>query len=137
MGPNMMQVPNPLTPQGANQIDQVIQLLEEHLTAQLRNHKMFLDDIQSIEEERNFYYRKLRLVEEQCDIYRGCESEAEIMDIIENVPEDFRRVDESPQLKMAHGQGPTPGGRAQGHTDNQRYYQPSNQFGAANRPAQK
>ena len=61
-----LQIPNPLTQQGANQIDALIKSFEEHLTQQLRNHKLFLDDIQSIEEERNFYYRKLRLVEEQC-----------------------------------------------------------------------
>ena len=68
--------------------------LEEHLTLQLRNHKLFLDDIQSIEEERNFYYRKLRLIEEQCSIYEGCESSKEIVDIIANVPEDFMRENE-------------------------------------------
>lgn len=89
-----MQLPNPLTAPGANQIDALIQSLEEHLTQQLRNHKLFLDDIQSIEEERNFYYRKLRLVEEQCETYKGCESEQDIMDIISNVPEDFRRDNE-------------------------------------------
>ena len=40
--------------------------LESELTQQLFNHKIFLEDIQQIEEERNFYYNKLRLVEDAC-----------------------------------------------------------------------
>ena len=71
------------------QIDGILSSLEEHLTQQLRNHKLFLDDIQSIEEERNFYYRKLRLIEDQCNIYPDCESHNEIMEVATSVPEDF------------------------------------------------
>lgn len=57
----------------------------------MRNHKLFLEDIQSIEEERNFYYRKLRLIEDQCMINEGCESQQQIMEIVSDVPQDFMR----------------------------------------------
>ena len=79
------------TDEGMQQIDNILSSLEDHLAQQLRNHKLFLDDIQSIEEERNFYYRKLRLVEDQCNRFPNCASQKEVMAIISDVPEDFIR----------------------------------------------
>ena len=84
-------IENPLSEIGSQQIDQILVSLEDHLSQQLRNHKMFLDDIQSIEEERNFYYRKLRLIEDNCMAVGKCESKKSIMEIVESVPEDFSR----------------------------------------------
>jgi len=60
----MFQHNNKMTGEGLGQIDSVLGQLEDYLALQLRNHQLFLEDIQSIEEERNFYYRKLRLIEE-------------------------------------------------------------------------
>jgi hypothetical protein len=40
--------------------------LESELTQTLFNHKMFIEEIKQIEEERNFYYQKLRAIEEEC-----------------------------------------------------------------------
>jgi hypothetical protein len=59
---------------GSEQVDKILASLEDHLSQQLKNHELFLDDIKSIEEERNFYYRKLRLIEDQCNMSAECES---------------------------------------------------------------
>ena len=69
------------------------------MNSQLKNHKLFLDDIHSIEEERNFYYRKLRLIEKQCSTYKRAKSSKEIMKLISAEPEDF--VQSRPELKKA------------------------------------
>ena len=37
--------------------------LENELTTKLFQHKTFLEEIESVEEERNFYYQKLRDIE--------------------------------------------------------------------------
>ena len=64
--------------------------LESELTQQLFNHKMFLEDIQQIEEERNFYYQKLRTVEEECKKRKKVGPvKQEIMNILSSTPEDF------------------------------------------------
>ena len=66
--------------------------MESELTQSLFNHKMFLEEIQQIEEERNFYYQKLRAIEEECKKRKGVKGQPikqEIMAILMNTPEDF------------------------------------------------
>ncbi len=48
------------------QLSDLVNSLESELTQTLFSHKMFLEEIQQIEEERNFYYEKLRAIEEEC-----------------------------------------------------------------------
>ena len=43
----------------------MIKCLENELTQKLLEHKSFLEEIQSVEEERNFYYNKLRDIEQE------------------------------------------------------------------------
>jgi hypothetical protein len=62
---------------------------------------MFLEEIQQIEEERNFYYQKLRAIEEECKKRKGPPPASrgpwsqnqpinqEIMAIMMNTPDDF------------------------------------------------
>ena len=60
---------------------------------------MFLEEIQQVEEERDFYYQKLRAVEEECKKRRPMINrqgqqlpqpfKMEIMSILSNRPEDF------------------------------------------------
>jgi len=45
------------------QLQDLVQSLENELTTKLFQHKTFLEEIESVEEERNFYYQKLRDVE--------------------------------------------------------------------------
>eukprot|EP00347_Sterkiella_histriomuscorum_P009498 403340986 len=72
------------------QLQDLVQSLESELTQQLFNHKMFLEDIQQIEEERNFYYSKLRQVEEICKKRKKPGPiKNEVMQILTSVPEDF------------------------------------------------
>ncbi len=54
------------------------------------NHKIMLEDISQIEEERNFYYQKLRMVEEECKKRKKMGPvKTEILQIISSTPEDF------------------------------------------------
>mmetsp|Transcript_33246 Transcript_33246/g.38174 ORF Transcript_33246/g.38174 Transcript_33246/m.38174 type:complete len:138 (+) Transcript_33246:452-865(+) len=46
------------------QLNDLVLSLENELTEQLYSHKIFLEDINRIEEERNFYYDRLRQIEE-------------------------------------------------------------------------
>lgn len=67
--------------------------LESELTQTLYNHKLFLEEVQQIEEERNFYYQKLRAIEEQCTqagkagTFKPIRNE--VMSILSQTPEDF------------------------------------------------
>jgi hypothetical protein len=55
-----------MTEEGLEQIDMILERLEGYLTKQLSTHEVSIGDIKTIEDERNFYYRKLRLMEESC-----------------------------------------------------------------------
>ena len=46
------------------QLNDLVLSLENELTEQLYSHKIFLEDINRIEEEKNFYYDRLRLIED-------------------------------------------------------------------------
>jgi hypothetical protein len=45
--------------------------LELELSRKLLQHKTYLDELQNIEEERNFYYEKMRTVEDMCKTTPG------------------------------------------------------------------
>ena len=61
------------------------------MTEQLKNHKIFLEDIAKIETERNLYYDILRRIEELCEkSTEETEVKKEIIDVLAEVPEDFK-----------------------------------------------
>ena len=67
--------------------------LESEMTDQLKNHKIFLEDIAKIETERNLYYGILRQIEEICtSTIEDTPAKKEIMDILTEEPEDFKCV---------------------------------------------
>jgi RP/EB family microtubule-associated protein len=51
---------------------------------------MFLEDIQQIEEERDFYYSKLRNIEKLCQMKPGASvTKRKMVEILSATPEDF------------------------------------------------
>lgn len=99
--PNLLSTPTStasslaINEQRKAQLSDLVHSLESELTQTLFNHKLFLEEIQQIEEERNFYYQKLRAIEEECKKRRGNSGNTrqpiklEIMNIMANQPEDF------------------------------------------------
>ncbi|CDW91521.1 eb1 protein [Stylonychia lemnae] len=88
---NESQIPiKEINEQRKTQLQDLVQSLESELTSQLFNHKMFLEDIQQIEEERNFYYQKLRQIEELCKKRKKPGPvKNEVVQILSSTPEDF------------------------------------------------
>ena len=80
-----------LNQQRKNQLKDLVLSLEQELTNQVSNYKLLQEDIQQVEEERNFYFQKLRQIEILCS-----ESDdgicANLIEIISATPEEFLRA---------------------------------------------
>lgn len=80
-----------LNQQRKNQLKDLVLSLEQELTNQVSNYKLLQEDIQQVEEERNFYFQKLRQIEIVCG-----ESEdpvcAQLIDIISATPDEFLKA---------------------------------------------
>lgn len=80
-----------LNQQRKNQLKDLVLSLEQELTNQVSNYKLLQEDIQQVEEERNFYFQKLRQIEILC----GDSSDSvcnQLIEIISATPEEFLRV---------------------------------------------
>lgn len=71
------------------QLRDLVSSLEQELTNQVSNYKILQEDIQQVEEERNFYFQKLRKVEDMCSEYPDSPSVAHVMEILSATPEEF------------------------------------------------
>ena len=77
------------------QLHELVQSLEQEIGRTLQNHKTFIEDIEQIKDERNFYYSKLNEVVVACDAASKLsgpgerEVAAAILDIVEKVPDAF------------------------------------------------
>ncbi|CAI2376920.1 unnamed protein product [Moneuplotes crassus] len=71
------------------QLNDLVLSLENELTEQLYSHKIFLEDINRIEEEKNFYYDRLRLIEDFVSQKKDSLVKRQIIDILAWAPEDF------------------------------------------------
>ena len=71
------------------QLNDLVLSLENELTEQLYSHKIFLEDINRIEEERNFYYDRLRKIEDFVSNKKDWLVKRQIIDILAWAPEDF------------------------------------------------
>jgi hypothetical protein len=71
------------------QLNDLVLSLENELTEQLYSHKIFLEDINRIEEEKNFYYDRLRQIEEFVAKKKDSLVKRQIIDILAWAPEDF------------------------------------------------
>lgn len=80
-----------LNQQRKNQLKDLVLSLEQELTNQVSNYKLLQEDIQQVEEERNFYFQKLRQIEILCG-----ESDdaicANLLEIISATPDEFLRA---------------------------------------------
>jgi RP/EB family microtubule-associated protein len=80
-----------LNQQRKNQLKDLVLSLEQELTNQVSNYKLLQEDIQQVEEERNFYFQKLRQIEILCgetdDTICG-----NLIEIISATPEEFLRA---------------------------------------------
>ena len=73
------------------QLQDLVQSLEVELTTKLFQHKTFLEEIESVEEERNFYYSKLRDVElEALNMPQSSQVANYVVEILKATPEDFK-----------------------------------------------
>lgn len=71
------------------QLNDLVLSLENELTEQLYSHKIFLEDINRIEEEKNFYYDRLRQIENFVSKKKDSLVKRQIVDILAWAPEDF------------------------------------------------
>lgn len=71
------------------QLNDLVLSLENELTEQLYSHKIFLEDINRIEEEKKFYYDRLRAIEEFVSKKKDSLVKRQIIDILAWAPEDF------------------------------------------------
>lgn len=71
------------------QLNDLVLSLENELTEQLYSHKIFLEDINRIEEEKNFYYDRLRQIEDFVSKKKDSLVKRQIIDILAWAPEDF------------------------------------------------
>lgn len=76
------------------QLNDLVQSLESELTEQLYSHKIFLEDISRIEEERNFYYDRLRQIEDFVKSKKDSTIKHKVIDILAWAPEDFLEKDQ-------------------------------------------
>lgn len=77
------------------QLQDLVTSLENELTTKLFQHKTFLEEIESVEEERNFYYQKLRDIEmEALAMPQSSQVGNYVLEILKATPEDFKK-DES------------------------------------------
>ena len=75
------------------QLQDLVQSLENELTTKLFQHKTFLEEIESVEEERNFYYQKLRDVEiEALEMPETSQVANYVLEILKATPEDFKQA---------------------------------------------
>lgn len=80
-----------LNQQRKNQLKDLVLSLEQELTNQVSNYKLLQEDIQQVEEERNFYFHKLRQIEILCGESQDLVC-AQLIDIISATPEEFLRA---------------------------------------------
>ena len=78
-----------LTIQRSKQLQDLITSLQGELSEQLNNHKLFLEDIEKIEKEREFYYNILKKMEALCAQTSDNEIKKQIIGILKETPEDF------------------------------------------------
>lgn len=78
-----------LQSQRVYQLRDLVSSLEQELTNQVSNYKILQEDIQQVEEERNFYFQKLRKVEDMCSEYPDSPCVAQVMEILSATPEEF------------------------------------------------
>lgn len=70
----------------------MVQSLENELTTKLFQHKTFLEEVESVEEERNFYYNKLRDIETEAhSISQSSQVANYVIEILKATPEDFKQ----------------------------------------------
>jgi len=79
--------------QRLNQLKDLVSSLEQELTNQVSNYKLLQEDIQQVEEERNFYFQKLRQIEIISESNPHDPITESLMQIISETPEDFLTVD--------------------------------------------
>ncbi len=71
----------------------MVQSLEQEIGRTLQNHKTFIEDIEQIKDERNFYYSKLNEMVSACDATAAVGRPEDkrlaghILDIIEKLPD--------------------------------------------------
>jgi hypothetical protein len=72
-------------------LQDLISSLEIELSRKLLQHKTYLDELQNIEEERNFYYEKMRSIENNCKVLpnNGGSLGKYVLEILSATPEDF------------------------------------------------
>ena len=79
-----------LTIQRSKQLQDLIASLQGELSEQLNNHKLFLEDIEKIEKEREFYYNILKKMELLCEQTPDNEIKRQIASILRETPDDFK-----------------------------------------------
>ena len=79
-----------ITLQRSKQLQDLICSLQGELSDQLNNHKLFLEDIEKIEKEREFYYNILSKMEQMCKETKDGEIKEDILEILKETPEDFK-----------------------------------------------
>jgi RP/EB family microtubule-associated protein len=78
-----------LQSQRVYQLRDLVSSLEQELTNQVSNYRILQEDIQQVEEERNFYFQKLRRVEDMCSEYPDSPCVAHVMETLSATPEEF------------------------------------------------
>ena len=73
------------------QLRDLVASLEQELTNQVMNYRLLQEDISQVEEERNFYFNKLRQIELLMQ-NEEAETASTIMEIISQTPEEFLRA---------------------------------------------
>jgi len=78
-----------LNEQRQAQLQDLVSSLESELTHQLLGYKLLIEDIEQIEEERNFYFNKLKSIENLCESNYSSEVAKTVMELLMEVPDDF------------------------------------------------
>lgn len=80
------------------QLRDLVLSLEQELTNQVSNYKLMQEELVQVEEERNFYFHKLRQIEHICNQTPESEMSSGLKEIISETPEEFLPV----QSSIAH-----------------------------------
>lgn len=73
------------------QLRDLVMSLEQELTNQVSNYKLLQEDITQVEEERNFYFNKLRKIELICQDVDN-ELSMQIIEVLSETPEEFQKA---------------------------------------------
>jgi RP/EB family microtubule-associated protein len=77
------------------QLRDLVLSLEQELTNQVSNYKVMQEELVQVEEERNFYFHKLRQIEHICNQTQESEMAMALKEIISETPEEFLPVPSS------------------------------------------